>query len=425
MSADLQTILAEIGQGTITDALSDAHDWPDLTKEGYIKATMRNAKLAVQRLGLECSFDQFRHRKMVLGLLRQEYQGELTDDCCTLIRNTILERFDFDPGAQNTRDAVDALCLENPFHPIRDYLDSLNWDGVSRIDMLFHTYFGAADTVLNRAIGRKMMVAAVRRVRQPGCKFDTVVVAEGPQGSGKSTAFKVLAGEENFSDAEILTLSQKEQMEMIEGVLIQELSELEGISRAETTKVKAFASRTHDTGRPAYGRFREKRPRQCILVGTTNEDKYLRDQTGNRRFWPVKTGVIDLAALAKDRDQLWAEAAYWEEKEEALVLPEELWAVAAVEQEARLEDDPWVEQLEAIPERLIETTDDEERVKSKDLLGIGVLEIPIERQQQFQTKRIAGLMRKLGWEGPKLLRFKSGLAKGYRRRQSSYEDGKK
>jgi predicted P-loop ATPase len=413
MSSDLPSIIEDIEQGTITSVLADLI-WPDLTKGGDIKPTLRNTKLAIEQLGLECSFNQFRHRKIVQGIPLQEYEGDLSDDCCAVIRDAILERFNFDPGADRTRDAVNALCLANPFHPFRDYLNGLDWDGVPRIDMLFPTYFGAADTILNRAIGRKMMVAAVRRVRQPGCKFDTVVVAEGKQGTGKSTAFKVLAGEENFSDAEILTLSPKEQMEMLEGVLIHELSELEGISRAETTKVKAFASRAEDAGRPAYGRFKETRKRQCILVGTTNEDKYLRDQTGNRRFWPVKTDIIDLVALERDRDQLWAEAAYWEVKEEALVLPEELWAVAAVEQEARLEDDPWMDSLENIWPTYIEKIDGFERIKSKELLG-SVFNIPADRQASYHAKRLAKLMFKLGWNGPKTIRFKDCLAKGYER----------
>ena len=168
---------------------------------------------------------------------------------------------------------------------------------------------------------------------------------EGEQGVGKSTAIKILAGPENFSDQNILTLDPKAQMELLEGVWIYELCELEGLSRADTSKVKAFASRSVDQGRPAYGRFKETRPRQAVFIGTTNDDKYLRDMTGNRRFWPVKVGKIDLEALQRDRDQLFAEAAICEEKGELLVLPEELWPAAQIEQEARLEDDPWMDIL--------------------------------------------------------------------------------
>src|SRR5262249_25180585 len=139
-------------------------------------------------------------------------------------------------------------------------------------------------TPLNRAIGRKTLIAGVRRIRKPGCKKDEILVLEGPEGTGKSTAGLVLAGgPENFSDADILTLDAQGQMEALEGVWIYEICELEGLSRADTTKVKAFASRSTDRGRPAYGRFRENWPRQNIFIGTTNDDKYLRDQLGNRR----------------------------------------------------------------------------------------------------------------------------------------------
>jgi predicted P-loop ATPase len=174
------------------------------------------------------------------------------------------------------------------------------------VDVWPTTYLGAEPTPLNKAIGRIVLLAGVRRIRRPGSKFDTIMVLEGPQGGGKSTAIKMLAGPENFSDQELLTLDAKAQMEALEGVWILEIAELEGISRADTAKVKAFASRSDDNARPAYARFKEKRPRQTIFIGTTNDDKYLRDMTGNRRFWPVKIGQIDLEALARDRDQLWA-----------------------------------------------------------------------------------------------------------------------
>jgi len=264
-----------------------------------------------------------------------------------------------------------------------------------------------------------MLIAAVRRVRQPGVKFDQIIVLEGRQGTGKSTALEILAGgPDYFSDADVLALAPKEQMEALEGVWIFEISELEGISRADTQKVKAFASRRVDRGRPAYGRFRENRSRQCILVGTTNDDKYLRDQTGNRRFWPVATATIDLEALRRDRDQLWAEAAEAEALGESLVLPEDLWEVAASEQEARVEDDPWLDRLTDIEG---EVRDGAERVSSTKLLE-EVLGIFPERQQQFHTKRLALLMRKLGWSGPKNVRFEGRVVRGYERAATSPSD---
>jgi hypothetical protein len=220
--------------------------WPDFTKEGRPRSTMRNAMLAMRRLELRFAHDLFRCRKTIEGVHIQEYQGNLSDDACSALRHMVIERFGFDPGKEPTRDAAETLAIENAFHPIRNYLDGLKWDGASRLDRWMTTYLGADDTPLNAAVGRIVLVAAVRRVRQPGIKFDTILVLEGEQGVGKSTAIKILAGPENFSDQNILTLDPKAQMELLEGVWIYELCELEGLSRAETSKVKAFASRSVD-----------------------------------------------------------------------------------------------------------------------------------------------------------------------------------
>lgn len=205
----------------------------------------------------------------------------------------------------------------------------------------------------------------------------------------------------------------------MEGIWIYELCELEGLSRADTNKVKAFASRAVDRARPAYARFREDKHRQNIFVGTTNDDKYLRDTTGNRRFWPVKTGTIDLAGLERDRDQLWAEAAYWEAKGESIQLSQDLWQVAAKEQESRLEDDPWMHSLSEVRGKQM---GEYIRISSSDLLTL-VLAIPAERQQQYHLKRLAQLMRKLGWEGPSLLKFPDGKPqRGYQRKMGDDTD---
>lgn len=274
--------------------------------------------------------------------------GESIDDICLRVRTAIIGRHQFDPGNQNTFDAVRRTCLAHQFDPVLDYLNTLRHDGVLRLDTWLTSYLGAEDNPLNRAIGRKMLVAAVRRARQPGCKFDQIVVLEGEQGGGKSSALRILAGDENFSDAEILSADQREQQELIAGVWICELSELAGLRKTEIEKVKLFASKTCDSARPAYGRARVDRLRRCIFVGTTNDAEYLQDPTGNRRFWPVSTGTIDLAALRRDRDQLWAEAA---KANEELTIPPALWPAATERQASRLVSDPWEDVLENI-ERL-------------------------------------------------------------------------
>lgn len=387
-----------------------SNGWPDASPGGFAKASMRNTVLALQRLELTFSFDLFRHRKMINAAVLDEHQGEITDDACALLRKFVIDAFGFDPKAENVRDAVTQLCLEHSYHPIRQMLDSLIWDGVGRIDGWFARYLGTEDTPLNRAIGRVILVAAVRRARVPGTKFDTIVVLEGKQGTGKSTALRILAGQGNHSDNELLTLDTKAQMEAMEGVWIYELSEMSGLNKSEIERMKAFASRDVDRARMSYARFSEARGRQTIFVGTTNETKYLKDRTGNRRFLPVKTGVIDLESLARDRDQIWAEAAMLETKGVSIAIPQELWAVAAIEQDERLEDDPWLEKLSAVRGA---AAGDEVRVFTTDLLST-VLGIPIERQHNGHGKRLTLLMRELGWE-PGKFKLSGKTMRGFRR----------
>src|SRR6516225_2574115 len=316
-------------------------------------ASLQNTILAIGKLGIQCRYDVFHDKLMVEGLELKINVGESIDDICLRIRTAIIHREQFDPGNQNTYDAVRLACLSNQFDPVVDYLDGLKHDGEPRIDTWLTVYLGAEDNTLNRAIGRKMLIGAVRRAHEPGCKFDYVVVLEGAQGSGKSTALRILAGDANFSDAEILSADSRGQQELIVGVWIFELSELAGLRKTDVEKVKMFASKTCDSARPAYGRSRVDRPRRCIFVGTTNDAEYLQDATGNRRFWPVLTGTIDLAALRRDRDQLWAEAATANEEP---TIPQELWGAAAERQNSRLIADPWDDRLEGL-ERLAPSGD--------------------------------------------------------------------
>jgi predicted P-loop ATPase len=228
------------------------------------------------------------------------------------------------------------------------------------------------------------------------------MVLEGAQGSGKSTALRVLAGDANFSDAEILSADPREQQELIVGVWIFELSELAGLRKTDVEKVKMFASKTCDSARPAYGRSRVDRPRRCIFVGTTNDGEYLQDATGNRRFWPVLTGTIDLAALRRDRDQLWAEAATADEE---LTIPRELWRAAAERQNSRLIADPWDDRLEGL-ERLaphsagsIVKIGGEWRV-SRDYILTSILHFDPKSVRSSDARRLAACMHRLGWRGP-------------------------
>jgi hypothetical protein len=320
--------------------------FPDMTEEGKIRSTMLNAKVAIAALGLECRYDLFHNRMLVAGeLINKWNSSELSDHVTTMVRDIIRYRFGFDPNKTNVQDACEALCLARRFDPVLDYLDSLRWDGQPRLDRWMSQYLGAADNDLNRAIGRLSLLAAVRRARRPGAKFDQIIVLEGPQGQGKSEALEILAGPENFSDQSILGVDDRKQQELTEGVWLYEIGELSGLRRAEIEHVKAFASRKVDRARPAYGRYSVSQPRRTVFFASTNRDDYLQDETGNRRFWPVAVGRIDLAGLRRDRDQLWAETTMREAAGESHFLPESLWKAAGDVQESRKIYDEWTEAI--------------------------------------------------------------------------------
>ncbi|MDR5654380.1 VapE domain-containing protein [Ruixingdingia sedimenti] len=237
--------------------------------------------------------------------------------------------------------AVGAVAREHRIHPVRDWLDHLRWDGTSRIETWTSTYLGAAPTAFHHTVGALWLISAVARIFRPGVKADHMLILEGPQGARKSTAIKVLAGEDWFTD-ELPELGSKDAAIHMQGVWIVEIAELDAIGRAEVSRIKAFLTRTTDRFRPPYGRYTVEVPRQCVFAGTVNPDTYLRDETGNRRFWPLRCGTIDIAALARDRDQLWAEAvhrfregAIWWIDDPAIL------AEAAVAQEARYQADAW------------------------------------------------------------------------------------
>ena len=256
------------------------------------------------------------------------------------------ESFQFLPSKDFFFNVVEEAARRNSFHPVCDYLDGLKWDGVPRIDRWLITYGQADDTEYVRAVGAIMLVAAVRRVRQPGCKFDEMPIFEAPQGLDKSTVLSTLAVQQEwFSDDLPLNADGKKVIEQLRGKWIVEAAEMSGLRRADVEHLKAMLSRQVDRGRLAYGRITTECPRQWIVVGTTNETIYLKDLTGNRRIWPVKVKSFDAAAVRRDRDQLWAEAAVREAMGESIRLKKSLWKAAAGEQEERTVNDPWFELL--------------------------------------------------------------------------------
>jgi predicted P-loop ATPase len=241
--------------------------------------------------------------------------------------------------------AADLHSRSVSFHPVKTYLDKLRWDGEKRLHLWLHAYLGVEHSDYASAIGRMFMIAAVARIYRPGCKADYMLVLEGPQGTLKSQACKVLAGPW-FSDHLPDIRVGKDASQHLNGKWLIEISEMSAMDKVEAAALKAFITRPEELYRPPYGRREVIEPRQCLFIGTTNKATYLRDETGGRRYWPVAVGWIDLIALGKDRDRLFAEAVA------AYRAGENWWPDSAFEiehiqpqQASRYEEDAWTEAI--------------------------------------------------------------------------------
>jgi putative DNA primase/helicase len=304
----------------------------------------------------------------------------------------------------------------------------LPWDGQSRLASWLTDYLGVEATEYSAAIGLRWMRSAVARIYQPGAKVDCCLILEGPQGTKKSTALKILAGEW-FTD-EIADLGSKDSALQTRGVWIIEIAELDSMTRSEVSRVKAFVSRATDRFRPPYGRQVIESPRQCVFTGSVNHSTYLRDETGGRRFWPVRCGEIDVDALARNRDQLWAEAVTQYRGGEVWWLETpELNREAERQQSDRYEEDAWHSLIAAWvdhPERRCDgtgnpvpgLTSDDQSVCIPDILNHCIGKRQDLWTQTDQT-RVARCLRALKWERFQQRNDHGGREWRYRRGEST------
>jgi hypothetical protein len=368
-------------------------DWRRNAKGAILAEDQTNVKRAFSELGVQFSWNVFTAEGYVNGVGPRR---KIDDHEVNELRLMVDREFGFLPSKDFFYDLIDHVTHASPVHPVKDYLSSLEWDGVERVGhpethaSWLTTYGGAEDSSYTRAVGRLILVAAVRRIYQPGCKFDEMLVLVDPQqGTDKSGVLRLLARrEEWFTDSMPLAAREKEVIEHLAGRWIVENSELNGIKHNQVEEIKGFLSRQVDRARLAYGRMVTSAPRQCVFFGTTNSDSFLRDLQ-NRRFWPVRVTSFDLKAMERDVDQLWAEAAVAEHAGESIRLDPSLWALAAEYQMEYRQEEPWATEIAEVLQGRCG------KLASNDAWAI--IGKPTGQRFQHDNQRMGEAMRELGF----------------------------
>jgi putative DNA primase/helicase len=321
----------------------------DLDKHGFYRPTRDNITLILENdpyLKGKIAHNEFSHITMARGHLpwRQLVnlaEGEAWEDSDDASLRHYIEKVYGITITEKVSDALTIVEKKNRYHPIRQYLQGLQWDGAPRVESLLIEYLGAEDSIYTRTVTRKILAAAVARVFQPGVKFDYMLVLVGRQGIGKSHLISLL-GKSWYSDS-VNTVLGKEAYEQLQEAWILEMAELSAAKKAEAEAVKHFISKKEDIYRVAYGKRVTKFPRQCVFFGTTNENEFLKDTTGNRRYWAVKAGVCGIRKslwsqdIHKEIDQVWAEAYEFYKGGETLYLEGDMEKEAAKIQELHIE----------------------------------------------------------------------------------------
>jgi predicted P-loop ATPase len=382
-------------------------------RDGEVKATAHNLLLILEhdpQLGALFAMNAFENRICLRkdapwpGAVAGDYRETDATRLCAWLGHP--ERYRMNPKPELVNAAVLAMAEAASFHPVREYLDGLQWDERERIPTLFADYFGVADTEYARHVALAFCISAVARIYNPGCQVDFMLVLEGAQGAGKTRATNALFGDELYAEA----MESPQHKDFYIGLLGKwgvEIGEMHAFSKADTTKVKQAVTARFDHYRPPYARSAQSFPRQCVFIGTTNETDWQRDSTGGRRYYPIRVGDrIDLAALRDLRDLIWAEAA-------ARFKRDEPWWIAppgaAEQQEDRYQEDSWSDPIH----QWLCGKDSEDRyprdvcrpcgllavdrVSTSDILS-WALRIDFARHTRGEQNRVGSIMRKLGWD---------------------------
>jgi predicted P-loop ATPase len=368
-----------------------------ISENGKALPIVTNALVALRRdanISDAFAYDQMQRCVMLMHEIGQPLAPfevrSIADEDITVLTE-FLQKAGIRRIARDTvRDAVNVRARERSYHPIGEWLDGLVWDGQKRTNVWMTTRLGAELNSYTQAIGQMFLISLVARIFEPGCKVDYMPVLEGPQGAMKSSACAILGGE-FFSDNLPEIGEGKDVSQHLRGKWLIEIGEMHAMSRVESAHLKAFITRQVERYRPSYGRMEVTEPRQCVFVGTTNKEAYLRDETGGRRFWPVKVGKIDTDGLASDRDQLFAEAVHlyrngepwWPDRdfERAHIAPQ---------QDARYETDAWQDMIETYLARQTQVTVGQ---VAREALFIETAKIGTADQ-----RRISAIMERLNWK---------------------------
>ena len=431
---DEPRVKTQLAQDRLEKAQEDfsaegAEDWQTklrYTAKGGLEQSLSNAVIIIQndpKLKNRLAMNELEHSISISADLPwreiPEKGGHWEDSDDAQLR-LYLERTQGFTAREKIYDAILIEASDHMFHPIRDYLKGCEWDGTPRVDTLLVDCLGAEDTAYTRAVTRKTLTAAVARVMNPGVKFDYMLTLRGEQGIGKSELVKRLGGPW-YSDT-FSTVQGKEAYEQLMGVWLMEVGELAGMRRAEAETIKQFISKTTDRFRQAYGRRQQEFPRQCIFIGTTNEEQFLRDATGNRRFWVVDTAAERKTMNAWDLTpelvkQIWGEAKTYYEKHEPLFLPPEIDAEARQIQASYEEENPHLGLVREYLNRLLPEdwdkmglydrrawleTDSLGTVRRKYVCTIEIwaeaLRGSPEKMDRYAVKEVREIMRKLDWK---------------------------
>lgn len=322
------------------------------------------------------------------GMIHPVPGDAFTDEDFTYIGHYFARKRGVTFGRESIRDAVRAAAKQNSYDSLTDYLDSLTWDGTPRVDTWLARYLGAVDNAYSTFVGRSWMISAVARAYQPGCQVDHMLVLEGHQGEGKSSALAILAGK--WFLPELPRINNKDALVALLGRWIVNIEELSAVTGLSWESVKSFLTLRTDIFRAPYAALAETRPRRCVFAATTNRDDYATDDTGNRRLWPILCRSIRLDGLELDRDQIWAETVElyrrgvpWHPTDPAMR------SALEVEQTMRGTDDPWVWAVLSI------LSEDPRPLNTRGLLGsIGVSP---DRQTAKEARRLGKILRKIGF----------------------------